>query len=269
MTRVALLAFVLTIPACSPVPSGVDTAAPVAATAPAGASAADDAPSTVSGVVAETMNSGGYTYARLSGAHGDTWMAAAEFAVLPGATILAAVDMPMSNFRSRTLNREFAEIYFVRDVVMNGAPVVDAATSSERPAMAGSHEPDPGGSAARPPALIAPVRRGPGGQTVADLWARRAALSGQPVVVRGRIVKVNLGIMGVNWYHVQDGSGEVADGTHDVVVTSTDERRLGEVVTVEGVLATGKDFGAGYTYEAIIEGADLRTGGGSLRSLRR
>jgi len=98
----------------------------------------------------------------------------------------------------------------------------------------------------------------PGSVMIADVWAKRAALSGKPLVLRGQIVKVNLAIMGTNWYHLQDGSGVVKDGTHDLVVTSAAELNAGDIVTVNGTLTTGKDFGAGYSYEAIVERADIR-----------
>jgi hypothetical protein len=123
---------------------------------------------------------------------------------------------------------------------MNGTPV--ATTSA--PAAAS--------------ALIARVSPAPGGVTVAEVWAKRAALSGKPIVLRGQVVKVNYEIMGANWYHLQDGSGVVADGTHDLVVTSSARMVAGDVVTVSGVLTTDKDFGAGYSYEAIVEGAEIR-----------
>ena len=178
------------------------------------------------------------------------------------ATISAAVDMPMRNFRSRTLNREFSEIFFVRDVVMNGTPVAAgaASTSAGEPAMAGSHGGAEPTTSEEPeqPTLIAAVAPVPGSVKIADAWAKRKALSGQALLLRGRIVKVNLAIMGVNWYHLQDGSGVVKDGTHDLVVTSAAEFKAGDVVTVNGVLTTDKDFGAGYAYDAIVERADIR-----------
>ena len=42
---------------------------------------------------------------------------------------------------------------------------------------------------------------------------------------------------------------------HDLVVTTLDEPKEGEVVTIEGVLAANRDFGAGYKYEVIVEDA--------------
>ena len=246
---------VCSTPSAPPVASGPPLEPPVAATGTTPAPATADPDGTVTGVVAETMNAGGYTYARLRQANGETWIAATEFQVVIGATIRAIVDTPMRGFRSRVLNREFAEISFVRDVVMNGSPVTAAAgmATAGEPAMAGSH-----GERAAAPALIDPVPAAPGGVTIAEVWAQRTALSGRSIVVRGQVMKANLAILGTNWYHLQDGSGVVAAGTHDLVVTSAAELATGDVVTARGVLTTGKDFGAGYAYEAIVEGADIR-----------
>jgi hypothetical protein len=259
MNRFALVALALSAAACGPSqPAGASaaatTAAPVAAPATAeataGATAGGDV-GTVSGVVAETMNSGGYTYARLTADGQETWVAASEFPLKVGDTVQAVVDMPMEKFHSRTLNRDFPVIYFVRDVALNGSPLpvaaASAASAASVPAMAGSHDrADPLPPA---PSLIAPVAPVPGGVK---------ALSGQPIVIRGQVMKVNYEIMGTNWYHLQDGSGVVADGTHDLVVTSSAQMRAGDIVTVSGVLAVDKDFGAGYAYEAIIERADIK-----------
>lgn len=203
------------------------------------------------------MNSGGYTYARLSAGGKDTWIAGTEFGLKVGDQLAATVDMPMENFRSRTLNREFPLIYFVRDVALNGRALPAASpASADAPPMVGSH----GGartSAGTAPQLIEPIVPAPGGLKVADVWARRAALSGKAVMVRGKVMKANYEIMGTNWYHLQDGSGIVADGTHDLAVTSSARASVGDVVTMSGVLATGKDFGAGYSYEVIVEKAEI------------
>ena len=249
--------------ACSTPPAGSAASAPGAS---AGAAAAATAPAaagadsgTIRGAVAETMNSGGYTYARLTVDGKDTWIAGSEFPVKVGDQLTAAVDMPMENFRSRTLNRDFPVIYFVRDVALNGQALSAGAAGGSMPALAGSH----GGSesaaveAPEEPRLIAAVAPVPGSVKIADVWAKRTALSGKPLVLRGQVVKVNLAIMGTNWYHLQDGSGVVKDGTHDLVVTSAAELKAGDVVTVNGTLTTDKDFGAGYSYEAIVENARI------------
>ncbi len=93
--------------------------------------------------------------------------------------------------------------------------------------------------------------------TVAEIYAKRAALDKKKVSVRGKVTKVSAGIMDRNWIHLQDGSGDPAKGTHDLVVTSGDAPKVGDVVTARGTLAKDKDFGSGYLYSAIVEGANI------------
>ena len=88
---------------------------------------------------------------------------------------------------------------------------------------------------------------------VADIFAKKAELSGKIITVHGKVVKVNLGIMGANWLHVQDGSGEA--GTNDITVTTRGEAKVDDKVIITGTLSTDKDFGSGYKYAVIIENA--------------
>jgi hypothetical protein len=85
---------------------------------------------------------------------------------------------------------------------------------------------------------------------------RRTQLAGQPVVIRGKVVKSNPGIMGKNWLHVRDGSG--AEGTNDITVTTAgDVPNVGDTVLVKGPVTLNKDFGMGYQYDVIIEDAEV------------
>jgi hypothetical protein len=95
------------------------------------------------------------------------------------------------------------------------------------------------------------------GYTVAELFVKRASLNKQKVTVRGQVVKVNPNIMGRNWIHIQDGTGDPAKNTHDLVVTSADIAEKGAIISVEGTLAADKDFGYGYKYDVIVEDAVL------------
>ena len=76
--------------------------------------------------------------------------------------------------------------------------------------------------------------------------------------VQGKVVKYNAGIMDKNWIHLRDGSGSAADGNNDILVTTDANAKLGDVVTVSGVVHTNKDFGSGYTYKILIEEATLK-----------
>jgi hypothetical protein len=101
------------------------------------------------------------------------------------------------------------------------------------------------------------IAKADGGKTVAEVFAEKASLAGKPVTVRGKVVKVNGGIMGKNWLHVRDGSG--AEGTNDLTVTTAGELpALGAIVVVTGPVTLDKDFGMGYQYAVIVEDADVK-----------
>jgi hypothetical protein len=92
-------------------------------------------------------------------------------------------------------------------------------------------------------------------QTVADIFAQKDSLAGKEVSVRGKVVKFSQAIMQTNWVHLQDGTG--SEGTNDLVVTTDAVVAKGDTVLVKGVLTANKDFGFGYKYDAIIEGAQV------------
>ena len=90
---------------------------------------------------------------------------------------------------------------------------------------------------------------------VEEVFAKKDALNGKRITVKGEVVKFNSGIMGKNWVHIKDGSGK--PGTNDLTATTQDTVKIGDKVIVTGTLAVGKDFGAGYIYDAIIEDASI------------
>lgn len=197
----------------------------------------------ISGTVLETMDSGGYTYAKIDRGGSQVWTAGPASKLVVGAHVGAVTGTLMSGFRSETLNRTFDQIYFV----------------SSFPGAAGAAAANPhAGTAAPAPAntekmeKIEPVT---GGTTIADVFASKDALAGKAVVVRGKIVKLNNEIMGRNWIHLRDGTGGA--GTNDLLITTTATAALGDVVVARGTLATHKDFGGGYKYDVVVESATL------------
>jgi hypothetical protein len=106
------------------------------------------------------------------------------------------------------------------------------------------------------PVDLAGIARADGGKTVAEVFAEKDALAGKPVTLRGKVVKSNSGIMGKTWIHVRDGSG--ADGTNDLTVTTTTANpNVGDTVLVTGPVSLNKDFGMGYSYDVIVEDAQV------------
>jgi hypothetical protein len=206
-----------------------------------------------SGTVIETMNSGGYTYVNVDTGKETLWAAANQFEVKAGDKVMVPQGMPMKNYHSKTLDRTFELVYFVSNISVAG---------SEQPA--GQIPQGPAGMTQNlaPPTPAAPVQidlsgieKPEGGKTVAEIFSKKADLAGQRVVVRGKVVKFNPGIMGRNWIHLQDGTGE--EGTNDLTITTNAMAKVGDTVTASGEIELDKDFGAGYVYNVLIENAEI------------
>ena len=103
-----------------------------------------------------------------------------------------------------------------------------------------------------------PKASGPNARTVAEIISKRIELKDKTVLVRGKVVKYTPEVLGKNWIHLRDGSGSAADNTHDVLVTTKDQARIGDVVVVKGVVHTDRDLGAGYSYKVLVEEATLQ-----------
>jgi hypothetical protein len=136
----------------------------------------------------------------------------------------------------------------------SGHPPSTAAGVASPLSMAVGHAMTQRTESAAVAAPIAPDRKA---TTVAAVWKARTALAGTQVTLRGKVVKYNGGILGVNWIHLQDGSGNAADGSNDITVTSESACKVGDVISVTGTVAIDKDLGAGYKYPVIIERATI------------
>ena len=100
--------------------------------------------------------------------------------------------------------------------------------------------------------------KGADAYNVSETYEKAGNLDKKTVSVHGKVVKVSKGIMGKNWVHLQDGSGDSGKGTNNLVVTTQDDPKVGDVVTAKGTLYKDKDFGAGYLYKVIVEEATVK-----------
>jgi hypothetical protein len=94
-------------------------------------------------------------------------------------------------------------------------------------------------------------------KTVAATYKDKAALKGKQITVEGKVVKVNNGIMGRNFVHVQDGTGDAKASTNNLVVTSKQTAAVGDKVSISGTVVLDRDFGSGYSYPLLIEDATV------------
>jgi hypothetical protein len=248
----------------------VDATQTIATTSAAAQPLASVAASKLTGTVLETMDASGYTYMKLKTASGEQWAATPQTKVTKGQTVTLMAQMTAEKFESSTLHRTFDKIVFATIGDGNAAPAAQTAAPAAMPA---GHPAVPGGtgnmsamgSAAdhmKPKVDVGELKvdraEGANAKTVSELWADRASLNGKPVVVRGKVVKFLGGIMGTNFLHLRDGSGSEAKGDHDLTVTTSEGASVGDVVTISGTVHVDKDFGAGYRYPVIVEGATIK-----------
>jgi hypothetical protein len=192
----------------------------------------------LAGTILETLDASNYTYVRFETPDGEAWAAVPQARLEVGGQVVIVNPQAMSNFESKTLGRSFDTIYF-GTLESQGAspPMARGAASADSIEVARAE--------------------GATGRTVAELYAEKAVLSGKTVALRGKVVKYTAGIMGRNWIHLQDGTGDASAGTHDITVTSSGTTAVGDIVLVQGIVAVDKDFGAGYRYAVIVEDASV------------
>lgn len=211
-------------------------------------------PGMVRGEVLESMNSGGYTYAFVDTGQDQRWIAALETPVEVGDVVQTDQGMAMSGFTSKTLNRTFNVVYFVsglQNLTRGAQPLAQA--SGELPAG----HPDIGGDAPTTAAVV--VETYEDGKDIAYVYANKDKLAGNEITLRGKVVKYNPGILGWNFIHIQDGSGDAAAGDNDLIVTTKATTSVGETLVVTGNVVLDKDFGAGYSYPVLLEDAQIRS----------
>jgi hypothetical protein len=232
-----------------------------------------------SGTVLETMNAAGYTYIYVDSGAAKEWVAVPQTELTPGDKISYSQGMEMKDFYSKSLDRSFPTIIFSAGIVSDAQPATavktasDSASSSSEDSFASAVAREKQVAPAADPAMIAETSGGSTGAivpfaeatvekatgensyTVEEVFAKAKELNGKSIRLRGKVVKFSANIMGRNWVHLQDGTGNPMNNTHDLVVTTAETVADDEIIMVEGKLAADKDFGAGYKYDAIIEEA--------------
>ena len=226
--------------------------------------------SAVTGEVMEVINVANFTYLRLKTGNGETWAAVVQTQIQQGVTVTIENAIVMSNFESKALKRTFPSIIFGS---LSGSTATPSTAMQASPAVSPSANSTPGASGSKLMGMSSPLMpkkiesaadvhvkkaSGKDAHTVAEVMTKGAELKDKTVVVRGKVVKYNAGIMGKNWIHLRDGTGSVEKETNDILVTSANPANLGDIITAKGVVHTDKDFGAGYSYKVLIEDATLQ-----------
>lgn len=194
------------------------------------------------GIVKSVLDAGVYTYVQVASKKETLWVAVSKTKISVGESVGFAMSLPMKNFKSKTLKKTFDLVYFTAGLKVAGqkAKTTDKMSSKKKKKKRSSIKP---GSISK------------ADFSIFDIWAKRSALKGKEILIRGKVVKVTLGVMKRNWIHLQDGTG--TDKFYDLVVTSNEAVKVGEIILLRGIVTTNKDFGYGYFYKVLIENAKI------------
>jgi hypothetical protein len=201
--------------------------------------------------VEDRIDASDYSYFQVSEKDGNKyWIAAKRLEAVKGDILYFTKSMEMKNFHSATLNRTFESVLFVDDITKtphnmnnpNSTPSMDPKTAHSQVMST--------------PQIDVKIEHIKDGKTVEQIYNSMDKLNGQVIKIRGKVVKYNPEIMGRNWIHIQDGTG--SETGYDLMVTSKNQTSVGQIIVVEGKVATNKDFGAGYTYKVMVEDASVK-----------
>lgn len=191
--------------------------------------------------VQEVVNVTEYTYIRVKEGDKEYWMAAPKAEIKEGEVLTYNQAMEMKNFESKDLKKTFETIYFVDK--LDSKLGVGTMNQPMKPTITQED---------------VKVEKAAGGITIAQLFANPSSYQNKTVTLKGKVVKLNTGIMGKNWLHIQDGTKSGED--FDLTVTTQDMVAKDQIVTVTGKIVLNKDFGYGYSYKVLLEDAKVQGG---------
>lgn len=194
--------------------------------------------------VQEVLQAKSYTYLNVTESGKEFWLAVLKTEAEVGDVFYFKDFMEMKNFKSKDLERVFETVYFVEKLSVN-----PEAFNPVGHMNIAEHQGKPSTEQEK-----IKVQEVEGAITIAELFKNREQYDGQKVVIRGKVVKANFGIMDRNWFHIQDGTEH--EGNFDLTITSNEnEVKEGNAITFEGIVSLNKDFGHGYKYDIILEKA--------------
>lgn len=217
----------------------------------------EDASDNQKAKVKEVIQTSNYTYLRVDKNKQEQWIAIGKMDVKEGDVVYYTKGLEMNNFKSPELGRTFESVLFVSEI--SDKPIEEETIPEGMPKGMGgsSNMPEVHGSQPSKPTIEKQeikVDQPQGGTNIATLFEKKSELAGKRVTVRGKVTKINSGIMDRNWIHIQDGTS--FGDKFDLTVTTLTEPAVGDIVTYTGTIVVDKDFGYGYSYEVLLENAE-------------
>jgi len=201
-------------------------------------------PNKIYGKITDIINVTGYTYAEVDTGKKKVWAAGPTTPLKIGDMIAFYTGMPMENFHSKSLDRDFSMLYFIGGFITDKETPTTKSTATATP-----HSKIKLKQASNPAKEIKKVE---GGNTIAEIYTHKLDLKGKTIRVRGQVTKFTPAIMGKNWVHIKDSSTK-----DDLSVTTDSTVAIDDVVIIEGKLELDKDYGYGYVYPVILVDAGI------------
>jgi len=201
-------------------------------------------PNIIHGKVTDIIETSGYTYAEVDTGKKKVWAAGPNTPLKIGDMIGFSTRMPMKNFHSKSMKRDFPIIYFVDGYITD-----KESSASKAEGMTSMQSQIKQKQVATPVKGIHKVKDG---HTIAEVHAQKQKLSGKTIRLRGKVTRFTPQIMGKNWLHIKDSS--TAD---DLTVTTHSTVAVDDIVIIEGKLTLDKDYNYGYFYPVLLEDAKV------------
>lgn len=201
-------------------------------------------------IVEEVIQTSQYTYLHVKDGDTKPWLAVLKMQAAVGDRYYHKEGLTMTNFKSKELDRTFDEVLFLDNISTTpiiAEDIVDAKKQNSEPVSTGST------------ILLEKkeikIVHDKNDVTIASLFENKAKYLGKTIQMKGQVVKFNSGIMDKNWIHLQDGTE--FSKNFDLTITTSQEVKVGDNITIKGEISLDKDFGYGYFYEVIMENAKI------------
>jgi uncharacterized lipoprotein NlpE involved in copper resistance len=191
-------------------------------------------------VVKEKIDGGAYVYLNVEEGENNYWMAISTMPIEVGNTYYYNGGMVMKDFISKQLDKTFEYITFAEGV-----------RATEEMPVAAEHAHGQSNQMVEPVGITEKIEKAKGGTSLEELFKGKSSFDNKTIIVKGKVVKVNNGIMDKNWVHIEDGTQ--FNNERDLTITTKEEVKEGDIVTFKGTIVLNKDFGAGYVYDIVLE----------------
>lgn len=199
-------------------------------------------------VVNEILPTQKYLYLDVTEGDKQFWVAVAKQDIEIGGTYIFTGAVYKHNFKSKEFDRTFENLYMVTKLLKQNDDGGHTLVKSSKVEVENDSQ-----NRSEVSSSNAELIEREGSVKISAIVADPKKYEGKKVQVSGKCVKVNNGILGMNWIHLQDGSMD----EYDFVVTTEYNVSVGQVVTMEASVTLDKDFGAGYKYDIILENGIL------------